>query len=203
MHSPKEESQLGGGGGGVGVRVMVWGLRRKAFLCSSPWDCHILTTTQTLTLNLTLTLTHTLTLILTPTRPISSNSIIPAAAANGIVTPFPRAAEAAANGIVTLFPRAAAEAADGIVTPFPRAAAATAVDGASTASGASTNGRVLTIGGRALGRVVSDAVLISINFWGMGIRREGGRDGEEEGGLGLWLRLGGWGKVIRLGVRVG
>ena len=29
-----------------------------------------------------------------------------------------------------------------------------------------------------------------------------GRDGEEEGGLGLWLRLGGWGKVIRLGVRV-
>ena len=61
-------------------------------------------------------------------------------------------------------------------------------------------------GGRALGCVVSDTVLISINFLrdgGLEGRGGGGDgDGEDEGGLGLWLRLGGWDKVIRLGVRL-
>ena len=48
-------------------------------------------------------------------------------------------------------------------------------------------------------RVASDAVLISINFWGwvlfwgMGVRREKGGEGSRLG-LGLFLGLGGWGK---------
>ena len=111
--------------------------------------------------------------------PITFNFIIPAAEVNGIVTPFPRAAEAAET-----------------------AAATTSVDGASTASGASRNGRVLTTGGRALEHVASDAVLISINFWDGGYSEGwglGGSWGEGSGlGFGLWLRLGGWGKGSRV-----
>ena len=50
------------------------------------------------------------------------------------------------------------------------AAAAAAVDGASTASGASTNGRVFTISGRALGRVASDVYAYFHKFLGMQAR---------------------------------
>ena len=90
--------------------------------------------------------------------PITFNFIIPAAEVNGIVTPFPRAAAAAET-----------------------AAATTSVDGASTESGASRNGRVLTTGGRALEHVACDAVLISINFWDGGYSERWGLGGSWRG----------------------
>ena len=91
--------------------------------------------------------------------PITFNFIIPAAEVNGIVTPFPRAAATAAE----------------------TAGTATSVDGASTESGASRNGRVLTTGGRALEHVASDAVLISINFWDGGYSEGWGLGGSWRG----------------------
>ena len=92
--------------------------------------------------------------------PITFNFIIPAAEVNRIVTQFPRAAAA---------------------TAAETAGTATSVDGASTESGASRNGRVLTTGGRALEHVACDAVLISINFWDGGYSEGWGLGGSWRG----------------------